>query len=283
MTRSGKDLKIQPGNPNANWVLSNVRKATDRQHIEKLEKMVQQEGRNPRALAFLNYGLGKELEDLEEWDQAFEAFDRGAKARRSVIKFDEQSEIAMYQAFDEVFTSALLEKDAAGHDDPSPIFVVGQPRTGTTLVERIITSHSQVHSAGELRQFNNCVRRLADYREPTRQSAELATLAVDIDCEKLDKSYLGTTTKLRGSLPRFVDKLPPSVIFQKIDAIDQTDISIGYRQDNWRVNAYVENVFNNLWYDGNYSDDVDSVIIFSQHTFGPSRPRTAGVRFSYRC
>ena len=74
----------------------------------------------------------------------------------------------------------------------------------------------------------------------------------------------------------------PSVIFQKIDALDQTDISIGYRQDSWRVNAYVENVFNNVWYDGNYSDDVDPVVIFSQHTFGPSRPRTAGVRFSYR-
>ena len=74
----------------------------------------------------------------------------------------------------------------------------------------------------------------------------------------------------------------PSVIFQKIDALDQTDISIGYRQDSWRVNAYVENVFNNVWYDGNYSDDVDPVVIFSQHVFGPSRPRTAGVRFSYR-
>jgi len=209
----GKVLRIQPGNPNANWVLSNVRKATDRQHIEKLQKMVQQESRNPRGLAFLNYGLGKELEDLEEWDQAFEAFDRGAKARRSVIKFDEQSEIAMYQAFDDAFTSDWLEKDAAGHDDPSPIFVVGQPRTGTTLVERIITSHSQVHSAGELRQFNNCVRRLADYREPTRQSAKLATLAVDIDCEKLGKSYMATTTKLRGSLSRFVDKLPPNYLY----------------------------------------------------------------------
>ena len=69
----------------------------------------------------------------------------------------------------------------------------------------------------------------------------------------------------------------PSVIFQRIEALNQTDISIGYRQDNWRVNAYVENVFNNLWYDGNYSDDVDSVIIFSQHKFGPSRPRTAGA------
>ena len=74
----------------------------------------------------------------------------------------------------------------------------------------------------------------------------------------------------------------PSVIFQKIEALNQTDISIGYRQDNWRVNAYVENVFDNVWYDGNYSDDVDPVVIFSQHTFGPSRPRTMGVRFGYR-
>ena len=209
----GKVLQIQPGNANANWILSNVRKAENRQHVETLEQMVQQEGRNPRALAFLNYGLGKELEDLEEWDQAFDAFDRGAKARRSVIKFDEQSEIEMYQAFDEAFTADWLEKDATGHDDPSPIFVVGQPRTGTTLVERIITSHSQVHSAGELRQFSNCIRRLADYREPTRQSAKLAGLAAEIDCEKLGKAYMATTATLRGSLPRFVDKLPPNYLY----------------------------------------------------------------------
>jgi len=209
----GRVLKLHPKNANANWVLSNVRKATDRQHVEELEKMVQQEGRNPRALAFLNYGLGKELEDLEEWDQAFEAFDRGAKARRSVIKFDEQSEIAMYQAFDEAFTSDWLEKDAAGHDDPSPIFVVGQPRSGTTLVERIITSHSQVHSAGELKQFGTAMRRMSNYSEPTRYSAKLAVLAADIDCEKLGKAYLAPTKTIRGSLPRFVDKLPPNYLY----------------------------------------------------------------------
>jgi len=73
----------------------------------------------------------------------------------------------------------------------------------------------------------------------------------------------------------------PSVVFQKIEALNQTDIQIGYRTDSWRLSAYVENVFDDVWYDGNYSDDLDSVIIFSQHTFGPSRPRTAGVRFGY--
>jgi len=208
-----KVLSAQPGNPNAHWTLSNLRRAKNHDHVEQLQQLVKQEGPNPRALAFLYYGLGKELEDLEEWDEAFEAFRRGAEARRETIEFDEKSEIEMYRAFDEVFTSEWLNDNSTGHDDPSPIFVVGQPRTGTTLVERIITSHSQVHSAGELKQFGTSVRRLSDYREPTRYSAKLAHLAAGIDCEKLGKSYIVMTTKMRGSLPRFVDKLPPNYLY----------------------------------------------------------------------
>jgi hypothetical protein len=172
--------------------------------------LVQKEYRDQRALAFLYYGLGKELEDLEEWDKAFEAFAAGARARRSTIEFEEQAEIEMFQAFGDTFTAEWFAQDGTGHDDPSPIFVVGQPRSGTTLVERIITSHSQVHSAGELKQFGTCIRRLSDYREPTRYSAKLAGLAANVDCEKLGKAYMRTTAKMRGTLPRFVDKLPPN-------------------------------------------------------------------------
>jgi iron complex outermembrane receptor protein len=73
----------------------------------------------------------------------------------------------------------------------------------------------------------------------------------------------------------------PELIFQRIQAVNQTDIVLGYRQESWRISAYVENVFDGVWYDGNYSDDVDPVVIFAQHAFGPSRPRTAGVRFGY--
>jgi len=208
-----KVLGMQPGNPNANWILSNIRKAKNREHVDQLETLVQQEGQNPRALAFLCYGLGKELEDLEEWDAAFDAFARGAAARRTTIEFDEKSEIEMYEALGDVFTSDWMEENAAGHDDPSPIFVIGQPRTGTTLVERIITSHSQVYSAGELKQFGTAVRRLSNYREPTRYSAKLADHAVKVDCEKLGKAYMMTTKKMRGSLPRFVDKLPPNYLY----------------------------------------------------------------------
>ena len=74
----------------------------------------------------------------------------------------------------------------------------------------------------------------------------------------------------------------PSVIYQRIKAINNTDLMIGYRTDTWNLRAYVENVFDGVWYDGNYAnDDPDPVIIFAEHTFGPARPRTAGVRFTY--
>ncbi len=75
----------------------------------------------------------------------------------------------------------------------------------------------------------------------------------------------------------------PSVIFQRIAGINQTDIVVGYRQDNWHISAYVENVFDQLWYDGNYSnDEPDPLYIYSEHAFGPSRPATAGMRFGYK-
>lgn len=72
-----------------------------------------------------------------------------------------------------------------------------------------------------------------------------------------------------------------SLIYQEIKALDQTDLMIGYREDNWQITGYVENVFDNTWYDGAYADDPTPLTIYAQHTFGPSRPRTAGVRASY--
>ena len=206
-------LELRPGNPNAHWLLSGLRKATDRDHVSQLETLVQQDRHNPRALSFLYYGMGKELEDLQEWDGAFEAFSRGAAAKRRTIDVDEAAEIEMFDAFAARFTREWMAGAGEGHDDPSPIFVVGQPRTGTTLVERIITSHSSVFSAGELKQLGHCVRRLGDYREPKRQSAKLAELAAGIDPAQLGQAYMQTTRRLRGDLPRFVDKLPPNYLY----------------------------------------------------------------------
>jgi hypothetical protein len=81
----------------------------------------------------------------------------------------------MYQALARAYTAEWLADGAvppdAVADEPVPVFVVGQPRTGTTLVERIIAAHSRVRSAGELQQFGLSIRRQADYRGTARFSA----------------------------------------------------------------------------------------------------------------
>ncbi|MEM1401963.1 MAG: TonB-dependent receptor [Pseudomonadota bacterium] len=76
------------------------------------------------------------------------------------------------------------------------------------------------------------------------------------------------------------DWIPPSLSEQTINTIDQTDIVLGYQQDNWIISGYVENVFDNTWDDGTFGEGFDGSP-YPQYVFGPARPRTAGVRASY--
>ncbi|MEO0437575.1 MAG: TonB-dependent receptor [Pseudomonadota bacterium] len=76
------------------------------------------------------------------------------------------------------------------------------------------------------------------------------------------------------------DWIPPRLSEQNISTIDQTDIVVGYQQDNWIISGYVENVFDNTWSDGTFGEGFDGSP-YPQYVFGPARPRTAGVRASY--
>ncbi|RLA47561.1 MAG: sulfotransferase family protein [Gammaproteobacteria bacterium] len=206
-------LAIGPGSAQAHWLISGLDKALNRDHIEDMQSLLTKRQLPSRARAFLYYGIGKELEDLEEWEDAFAALDAGAQARRSTLEYDEAQEEATFDSLTRVYTPQWLASRPAGCDNDSPIFIVGQPRTGTTLVERIISAHSQVHSAGELQQFGNCIRRLTDYDRRERFSPELFDNAATIDPLQLGTEYLQRSAKLRGSLPRFVDKLPYNYMF----------------------------------------------------------------------
>ncbi|MGI9233144.1 MAG: tetratricopeptide repeat-containing sulfotransferase family protein [Woeseiaceae bacterium] len=205
-------LEIEPESPNAHWVLAGLKKAADFKHVGKLRSLLERR-RPPHATAFLSYALGKELEDLEEWDDAFRAFAAGAAARRQTIEFDESAEEQMFTAMRTIYSKKWLAKKETGAESSAPIFVVGQPRTGTTLIERVITSHSQVHSAGELRQFGNSVRRLTHYRGAVRFSEELMRRGSELDGRPLGDAYLDAVQKMRGQALRFVDKLPPNYLY----------------------------------------------------------------------
>lgn len=206
-------LALEPANAQAHWLLAGVRKASDTSHVLAMQSILDKRSMPPQAEAFLSYAIGKELEDLERWPEAFVAFHRGAAARRRVIDFNEAAEIAMYETLEETFTRDWLAADPAGNPDASPIFVVGQPRTGTTLIERIITSHSAVFSAGELQHFGLALRRLTDYQQPERFSAELMTRAAEVDPQALGSAYLRASERLTGELDHFVDKLPLNYLY----------------------------------------------------------------------
>lgn len=201
-------IALQPNSPQAHWGLASAVKAVDERHIGQMQTLLKANEHNPRALGFLNYAMGKEYEDLGNWPAAFDAFTAGAAARRSTVEFDEAAEIDLFAALKTLFTPQWLASRAPGHPDDSPIFVLGQPRTGTTLIERIISSHSMVHSAGELQQFGLALRRLTANTNPRRFSVELFTAAADLDPHRLGQTYLDTAARMRGTKARFVDKLP---------------------------------------------------------------------------
>ncbi|NNF67075.1 MAG: tetratricopeptide repeat protein [Gammaproteobacteria bacterium] len=202
-------IKLQPNSPQAHWSMAGARKAENDQHIVEMQTLLE-EKLHPRAQAFYHYAIGKEFEDLQQWDQAFAHFDDGAKARRGTVEFDEPAEIEAFEYLQANFTPERL--NARGNPSPRPVFILGQPRTGTTLIERILQSHSQVHSAGELQQFGLAIRRLSNYSDPKRFSAALFEAALQLDAEKLGTLYLESTRRMQGEQRYFIDKLPQNYL-----------------------------------------------------------------------
>ncbi|MEK7266880.1 MAG: sulfotransferase [Pseudomonadota bacterium] len=202
----GEVLKRNDRVAQAQWLYSSIEKAKNPARGEML--MARASGEGAQAAAFLAYAAGKEFEDCEAWEKAFEAFETGARAKRSTIDFDEAAEEKYFAALEQVFNDAWAASPRAGADDPSPIFVIGQPRTGTTLIERIITSHTDVESAGELQQFRLSVRRLAKDGGGDKPQAEQVASWSEIDPKLLGAEYLRVSAPMRGGAARFVDKLP---------------------------------------------------------------------------
>ena len=205
-------IRLDPRSAQSHWGLANAVKAQDDQHIQQMRVLAEQYPNNPRARGFLYYAIGKECEDLEDWTGAFEAFSAGALSRRRTVEFDEAEEQALFDLIRERFTADWLADCPPGDPDPSPIFVLGQPRTGTTLIERVITSHSQVHPAGELQQFGLAIRRVSQFVDRRRFSTGLFEAAATADPAKIGGLYLQTSARMRGASPFFVDKLPVNYI-----------------------------------------------------------------------
>jgi tetratricopeptide (TPR) repeat protein len=127
--------------------------------IEKLAEDSQ--SLKPRDRAALHFSLAKTSEDLERHDEAFRHMLAGNALRRREIAYDEQATFARFARLKKVVTAELLRQKAGGGDpSPAPIFILGMPRSGTSLVEQILASHPDVFGAGEIDDFSELAEAL---------------------------------------------------------------------------------------------------------------------------
>jgi tetratricopeptide (TPR) repeat protein len=160
----------------------------------------------------LRYALGKAHEDAELWDAAFEHYAAGAAIRREQLQYDPEENAADTARTKAVFTPAFLaERKGLGSPAPDPIFIVGLPRSGSTLVEQILASHSMVEGTMELPDLIVMARRLGGKTATRAESSypeSLADLSPD-DLRSLGEEFLERTRIQRKTdRPFFIDKMP---------------------------------------------------------------------------
>ena len=157
------------------------------------------------------FALGKALEDREEFAESFQWYERGNELRLSGLRYDpEQSEQAMQRQIDTCTEAFFRDKGGMGSERDDPIFVVGLPRSGSTLLEQILASHSQIDGTMELPNIVATAHRLNGRRlvsEEARYPAILDELS-DEQFNKLADAYIRDTAVHRAGAPRFVDKMP---------------------------------------------------------------------------
>ncbi|MBT8101320.1 MAG: sulfotransferase [Gammaproteobacteria bacterium] len=200
-------VEFEPENAQVHWLLSRTSKAMNVWHIEAMQDLIATQS-EPRSIAYLNYAIGKEAEDLEDWRLAIDAFDAGAQARRDTVVYDEQDDAAVFAAAEALFTTDWLAGKEPGLSDAAPIFIVGEPRSGTTLLDRMVAAHTKVNSAGELRHLGFSIRRITGLNEARQFTPELLHAAAKADMFDIGTAYFESTASLRGDAAHLIDKLP---------------------------------------------------------------------------
>lgn len=202
----------RPGCGDAYWSLANLK--TYRFAPEEIGRMRAQEAAPATALVdryHLCFALGKALEDQGHYEESWRYYQRGNALRSPQSDYDPTSnEIDIQNHIDICTTDFFGARVGYGAQDPAPIFIVGLPRSGSTLVEQILASHSKVEGTQELPIVGKIAAELTqrprDSRQP-RYPAMLASLS-RAEIRSLGERYLRESLAYRKGRPLFIDKMP---------------------------------------------------------------------------
>jgi len=168
----------------------------------------------PREKCLLSFALAKAYDDLGERERSFRHLLRGNAIKRSQTPYNEAATLAGMARIAEVFTLALLSA-RQGIGDPStvPVFIVGMPRSGTTLVEQILASHAAVFGAGERTELANCVRHLTAERIGASGFPEAVWTLSGDSLRRMGADYVAALHPLAPAAIRIIDKMPGNFLY----------------------------------------------------------------------
>lgn len=206
-------LALDPGHWRA-WSsrVSLARQTRERNFIAELEALFDPADPDPDRALHVGHALAKTYEDLGEPQTALAWLTRAKAGKRTKVAHDPARDEALFAA---AARTAPGPPGPAGGGCPSdlPVFVVGLPRTGTTLVDRILSSHPEAASAGELTNFALIVKRAAATPSNLVLDPETLAAAERIDLAAVGEAYVASLAPLRGQARRLVDKMPLNVFY----------------------------------------------------------------------
>ena len=216
-------LALEPDSFAPRFGLAQLHEATeDDENFAKLRNVDDAASLNAREASAYHYALGKCYEDTKAYDLAFEHFLEGAKRKRATLRYDTDDNQRSIEDLMTVFSSDFVKRlRGTGHPSDLPIFVLGMPRSGTTLTEQIIASHPQVHGAGELRDLNDLASRVVS---PAGREYPLSMSGLNPQgLQLLGNEYLKRLVARAPDSPHITDKMPGNFPTGRSDSFDAAE------------------------------------------------------------
>jgi tetratricopeptide (TPR) repeat protein len=209
-------LAKYPNHQKNHYELSKLEKASTDKHIDEMKRILR-ESPIPESNIYLYYAIGKELEDRGKWDEAFLYFEKGGNAVKSVSNYKVDHDLKLLADIIDTCNKPWLNDDSELKSqqviDKTPIFIVGLPRSGTTLTERIISSHSLVNSADETFFMQYAIRSAAGIGGISDIDSETLIKASKINPQIIASKYLETINYRLDDSPYFIDKYPFNYLY----------------------------------------------------------------------
>lgn len=204
-----------PAAGDAMYLRSTLRRQTpSRNHIAQLGARLKAGFDNPVDAAGCLYALAKEHEDLGNNEQSFAALTRGAALKRSTLRYDLRAECEAIDGIRRAYDAEMIHSKSEGQARGTTIFIVGLPRTGTTLLERMLARHTGTVSAGELPYFGGVLAGAANRRVVAGQARDMIEASLQVDFAALGHSYLqGARQSVDQAEGIVIDKMPINFMY----------------------------------------------------------------------